>query len=294
MLRLNKYKEVRDGLPDEKQICFDGLKKVFKFNNYISSGYFGDVHNVSWKNNHFVVKLMYDSLPSRNEVRLMTNVSELRNYTPHVPLLYKTYKCPDMKFRGHGNGGIAKSYIDWTFVKHGPGIAMVMENAGPLLGSFFNMNLGFEKEMQCMFQLLYTIHVLQSNNIKHNDIYPNNITFMISPTTYKWLYNVNGICYYVKSKYVPILIDFGQGNSKKTSAYTNDYVHDILKLLDVFKHMSNNKVVIRATKSILKDIRTTDGRLQPQYEVASNVIKTYFGMFTKKTEAGVTHIWSMN
>lgn len=294
MLRLNNYDDIVISLPSEKTLCFDKLKKKLKFKTYISSGYFGDVYRVSSKNKKsMIIKLMYDSLPSRNEVKLVNKVNKLIRYTPHLPLIYKDYKCSAMKFRGYDHQGIAKSYNDWTYITEGPGIAMVMEDAGPLIKQFFTMNVGFHQEMQCLFQLMYTIYVLQTFNIKHNDIYTNNITFLTSSTRYKWCYRVEKDYYYISSKYVPILIDFGQGSSKKTQEFDEWYVHDTVKLLDVFRRLSKDTLVINTIDGIMKDILTKDGNLRKKYKNVNTIIKKFFGMFMNSCGDDVTHTWSL-
>ena len=291
----------------KRNVCVGDILRHFTIFGYINSGYFGDVYAMgvgkdprytgktftqSTKTRRvprFVMKVMSNSKLNMDEIRTLRNVNKtMMQSTPHFPLYYDHFTCEKTLFRGYAKRGVAKSYIDWTFVKEGKAVVLLMEYAGRTLDLFVKDNKSPYLEITMLFQLMYTVHVMQQHNIMHGDIYMPNITHMPSGEHENelWEYNIGGTSYVVKvGGFIPIFIDFGQSTSGQPNA--NDHkssdAHMLLRTWSRYTHHDVVREFIRKVRSGMF-VPDTD-ILKTRYTQTSNIIRDFFPMFLK-TPAG--------
>lgn len=101
----------------------------------------------------------------------------------------------------------------------------------------------YEDLKDFIFEMAVAIIALQSIRLTHNDIYLDNILYKRSDETR--LYTVDGIQYLVKSKSVPVLIDYGQ-------VLPFEDIDESLKLIRKYDFRALRDLVVKTTVRSLK------------------------------------------
>lgn len=299
-------------LATKPNVCIADVLRKFSILGYIQSGYFGDVYAMglgkdprftaktytmasrSKRAPNLVMKVMYHSKLNMTEVVTLKNILHRTwKQTPHVPLYYKHFTCNQTMFRGHGKRGVAKSYDDWTFVKKGKAIIMLMEYVGKSMDKFLKVNTSPTTEFEMLFQMMYTIHVMQQHNILHGDIHMPNMTYMKTDAANAnrfWEYKIGGVSYIVRvGAYIPVLIDFGQSTKGRT-VVGDPKTSDALALLRTWGHYTTHEVVKDFVYSIRRAMFSKEhpDQLLPRYTQTAHIIHDFFGAFLLDKKASNT------
>jgi len=301
----------------KSNVCIKDVLSEFTIFGYISSGYFGDVYAMGFGKDKrytgtsytsaaktkrvpkFVMKVTFNSKENMNEVKVLKNtLNSMWNQTPHIPLYYKHFTCDKTLFRGDRKQGVAKSYLDWDWVKNGKSIILMMEYVGKSMDQFLSVNKDPSVEIVMLLQMLYTIHVMQHHKIVHGDLYVSNLTFMKSGKDENkvWEYKVGSESYMVPiGEYIPVLIDFGQ--AVKGEARMNDYSsNDAYVLMKNLQRQTNHDVVYKFMKNITSKIYDEEtNKMTQRYTQSSKIIKDFFPMFLKKSKhRDAAKLWKIN
>lgn len=306
--RLQLKKQVVDDvakITKKANVCIHEVLRHFNIMGYIQSGCFGDVYGMGVGKDlrytsktytkatkarripKFVMKVSYQSRLNILEVNNLKYVlSKMHKQTPHVPFYYKHFICNNALFKGSHKDGVAKSNEDWTYVKKGKAVITMMEYVGKSMDGFLKTNKNPVTELVMLFQLLYTIHVMQKHDIIHGDIHniPNMTTMNAgSDANKKWEYKIDGVSYMVPvGAHIPILIDFGLVKFGQPKV-TNKYSSDAYSLLKTWRNHTSFESVREFITPILDSIIPQNDRSQilPRYTKTNNIINDFFGMFLK-------------
>lgn len=306
--RLSKIKTLKKTLPKKKDICFEDLFELFSVKGYVRSGYFGNVYSIAFReddNNDytivpfesmkcvrgkpaFLMKVTYDSKESRAEITILKYI--IKNVVPHSPhvfLYYDHVQCDSVQFRGRYKKGVAKSAYDWTYIKEGKGIITFMEYAGITLEKYLAQHNNLQEQLVFLFQLIYTLCVFQKVKLLHYDIYATNVTVM--ETQHKkpqlWKYVVKGQRYYIPvNKHIPVFIDFGQSEIKKSSIEVLlENNNDLHMLLTLFHDYTYNMSMRAICSRMLRKIATRD-MIRERYFDYTHVLSDFFKTFQVNEE----------
>lgn len=303
MNRLELKKSIISKIPDKKSnMCIGDVLRQFKIHGYINSGYFGDVYAMgigkdtryttksyttaskTKRKPSFVMKVSYNSKLNMEEVNTLKRISNtLFHKTPHVPLFYKYFKCDNTDFRGYKKHGVAKSYEDWTFVKSGKSLITFMEYVGQSMDKFLKVNKNPYIEYVMLFQLVYTVHVMQQAGMIHGDIHVPNITYMPTGLNNRssvyWEYKVGHTSFSVPiGEYIPVYIDFGQSvpfNSNNRTPKLNDAV----SLMRTWQHHTQHEEIYEFIRDVRRRVHETDEKILSRYVHAANILRDFFPMF---------------
>lgn len=245
--------------------CLGELLKRYNVLGHVRSGYFGDVYAVS-KGKHigtrdittlgrhssnsfdYIMKVTSNNKVAMHEVKLLYDINKIKSI--HLPKLISHHKCDNMKFRGWKKQGIALSHKDWTFVKEGKGLILFMENSGMGMDIYLKKNTNVMNEVVMIFQLLYTIFLLENAGITHNDIYtPNIVTKKVSENTMVYKIGETLMKVPILDGRVPVLIDFGQSQHTNTKSNVDKEM-----LLSTWYHYTQNPEI----KQFVRMLRESD------------------------------------
>jgi serine/threonine protein kinase len=312
--RLDTKSDIIKRVPKNVKTCVLDILKNYQIMGFISSGNFGDIYAIqhSKKNQDtknllavkktsktplFIMKVAFKSSENVSEVKLLKEVTQrVSRRSPHVSMYYKHYLCDNTQFRGKRKVGVYKSPSNWTTVKKGKAIITLMEYNGKSLYNFNNTDASIEYKM--LFQLMYTLFVMQENNITHGDLYFSNITFMKTPKdeiNKVWEYRIFNTSFYIKqSKYIPVIIDFGQGESGPDPQQYADYwkESDVKMLLEEWQDRTRNEEIRNFCGTMLNYIGESDALLR-RYLYAKNIARDFFKKYTQYDQrmGNITQIW---
>tara|TARA_B100001250_G_scaffold414508_1_gene453410 strand:+ start:243 stop:1196 length:954 start_codon:yes stop_codon:yes gene_type:complete len=313
--RLATKTEIIKRVPKNASSCVSSILKNYQITGFISSGNFGDIYAIDDASNKkrdikslltvkktskppmFIMKIAYRSSDHVSEVNLLKKVTQrVSRKSPHVSMYYKHYLCDNTQFRGKRKAGVYKSPSDWTLVKKGKAIITLMEYNGKSLHDFKSTDPSIEYKM--LFQLMYTLFVLQENSITHGDLYFSNITFMKTPTeevNKVWEYQIFNTSFYIKQgKYIPVIIDFGQGESgPDPQQYAEHWKEsDVKMLLEEWRDRTLNEEIRNFCGTILNYVGESDNLVR-RYLYAKNIARDFFKKYTRYNErlGNITKIW---
>lgn len=263
-----------------RDVCMYDLLKEYTILGHIRSGFFGDVYAVSktrdggrqqlqlhnkytslpryrGKKFEFVMKVSPQGKATMDEIKIMYLLQKTK--CPHLPSIISHHRCKDVMFRGWKKSGVALSYLeegDWTFVKRGKGVITIMENSGVGMDLYIKTNTSFANEVNMVFQLAYTLHVLeQSNKISHNDIYMQNITCkQVNETSMTYVVNNQQMEIQILDGRIPVLIDFGQAVVYKRKSSKVDQ-SDLAMMLKTWGHYTTLPIMKRFLEMVRGDYK---------------------------------------
>jgi tRNA A-37 threonylcarbamoyl transferase component Bud32 len=308
----------------KSNVCVVDILRHFTIFGQLKPGYFGDVYAMGVGKDprytantysaasrtrripKFIMKVMYYSKLNMGEVNMLKQILNLMwKQTPHVPLYYKHFTCEKTMFSGHNGKGIGKMWGNWNHLaKEGKSIILFMEYVGKSTAEFLKTNDDPNLEVIMIFQLLYTIHVMQQHSILHGDVHVPNMTCMKSGKHFKklWEYHVDGTIYLIEvGSHIPVFIDFGTTTNGKTSAI-NPKSSDALALIRTWKNHTKHDSIHKFMKTIRSamyiDANNTT-LLNPRYTQTSNILKDFFSIFLKNsmntttlTNLAVQKVWN--
>ena len=313
--RLAAKSQIMKRIPKLIKTCVPGILKNYQITGFISSGNFGDVYAIddasnnkqytknlltvkkTKKNPMFIMKIAYRSSEHLLEVNLLKKVTQLVSHrTPHVSMYYKHYLCDNTQFRGDRKRGVYKSPSNWTLVKKDKAVITLMEYNGKSLHDLHSTDPSTEYKM--LLQLMYTLWLLQENNITHGDLYFSNVTFMKTPSEdigNVWEYKMFGTSFYIKQgKYIPVIIDFGQGEIGPDPQQYADYwkQSDVKMLIEEWKDRTLNEDIRNFCNTILNHMGDAHN-LTRRYLYAKNIARDFFKRYTHYTKAmgTITKTW---
>lgn len=313
--RLATKSDILKRVPKKVNSCVSTILKNYQITGFISSGNFGDIYAIEDLSNKkkdmtnllsikktskkplFIMKIAFKSSEHVSEVNLFKKVTQrISRRSPHVSIYYKHYLCDNTQFRGQRKMGVYKSPSNWTLVKKGKAIVTLMEYNGKSLYDFNNTDPSIEYRM--LFQLLYTLFVMQENNITHGDLYFSNITFMKiakEEVNKVWEYRIYNTSFYIKQgSYIPVIIDFGQGESgPDPEQYAEHWKEsDVKMLIEEWKDRTRNEEIRNFCGTILNYIGENDDLVR-RYLYAKNIARDFFKQYTHYNQrmGNITKIW---
>lgn len=162
-----------------------------------------------------------NSFQVEEEVYRFTNKLVKYDYTPHVVVMYAAYICKNFlkdittKLDEQDQQSFIQDIIDemnriddWEKIYNlkNAKILMLERSQGTVLKNWKGKTV--DDQRQVLFQILYTLHVFNQYNLRHNDLHEGNVFVEELPTPVNLCYVVGKSKYFMKTKWFVKIYDF--------------------------------------------------------------------------------------
>ena len=237
--------------------------KQFEILDELGAGEFGIVLRAldKIKNEIVAIKLILDFSAMSAEIEISCELDELRSYTDSITQIYSFGKITDIydnEFLHEWIGGrTSKSTINFYI--------------SPVYKIAYGSKLTIKDQTEILFEIIYTILILNRHGILHNDLNGKNIVY--KKVNYKRQYMINDTIIICDGNCIPILIDFGSSDYiTPTSDFSSD---DIMEFSDaLYQGKFNREFDLKLRKKIeqlLSSLRA-DILLDPIFKILMNRI----------------------
>lgn len=194
---------------------------IFSATDAYTHGVYGAIFKVydTYLNTSIIIKFIpnnhYESTFVEEEVRNTAMLQSFRRYTDCIPFMIddgeiSPYLLSDL------NIDIEVEEIDGapTSFRY---IAMPIYDGPNMFKLMYTTGENFYTHKSLLFEIIYTLIILNKNGINHGDLHLGNIIF--SEVAHSRRYTINGIKYRIDTKILPIIIDWSSPRAYPYSKY---------------------------------------------------------------------------